>query len=121
VVRVSQSFAADGSRFTFWLKPEQSYDGMASSHVFALAFTDALGRRTYYAINASVRQPRRQLRGRDTYVELPGRIGRWNRYTVDLGPQWRRPSGPVSIAIVGAVRRGQDGDAGGEFGGILEN
>ncbi len=121
VVRVSQSFAAAGSRFTFWLKPAQSDDGIASLQMFAVAFTDALGRRTFYSVNASVSQPRRQLRGKDTYVELPGRIGRWNRYTVDLGPAWRHPSGPVSVAIVGAVRRGHDGNAGGEFGGILEN
>jgi hypothetical protein len=121
VVRVDQAFTAAGSRFTFWLKPAQSDDGIASSHVFALGFTDTLGRRTYYAVNASLDHPRRQLLGRDTYIELPGRAGRWNRYTVDLGPAWRHPPGPVSVAIVGAVRRGSQGNARDEFGGILEN
>jgi uncharacterized membrane protein len=121
MVRVSQSFAAAGSRFTFWLKPAQSDDGSPRSHVFALAFTDALGRRTYYAVNASVSQPHRQLRGRDTFVALPGSIGRWNRYTVDLGPAWQHPSGLVDVAIVSASRRGYQGTGSDEFGGILEN
>jgi hypothetical protein len=121
MVRVSQSFAAAGSRFTFWLKPAQSDDGMSSSHVFALAFTDALGHRTYYAVNASVSEPHRQMRGRDTFVALPGRIGRWNRYTVDLGSGWQHPSGLVDVAIVGASRSGYQGTGGDEFGGILEN
>jgi uncharacterized membrane protein len=120
VVRVGQSFAAAGSRFTFWLKPAQSDAGIASSHVFALAFTDALGRRTYYTVNASVSEPQRRLRGRDAYVELPGRLGQWNRYTVDLGAGWQHPSGLVDVSIVGAARRGSHGNAGDEFGGILE-
>ncbi|HME80894.1 MAG TPA: hypothetical protein VKF82_02345 [Candidatus Eremiobacteraceae bacterium] len=124
VVRVSQAFTMNGSRFTFWLKPSCSDDSSSSpAQLFAIAFTDASGRRTYYVVNASIKQPTRLQRDRDTYVELPGRIGVWNRYTVDLDPARASPRAliPIGVALVGAVRHDYRGAAGGEFGGILEN
>src|SRR5271165_3936851 len=76
-------------------------------------------------VHRRVRPPAllRLQRDHDTYVELPGRIGVWNRYTVDLDPARASPRAliPIGVALVGAVRHDYRGAAGGEFGGILEN
>ena len=123
-VRVSQSFTMTGGHFTFWLKPAQNGDsGSRFSQLFAVVFTDGSGRHTYFSVNASLKQPMQQRSDRDRYVQLPGRIGSWNRYTIDLSLQKGSAPGsnPIGVAIIDAVRRDHRGAAGGEFGGILEN
>jgi uncharacterized membrane protein len=125
VVQVSQAFIVDGSRFTFWIKPRQSvaaFDVARSS--FAVSFQDARGRHSYFVVDAHAGRITRLLHGKDEYYLMPGRIGAWNRYTIDLAQLDRFGpvrNGAVTISVVDAVHRGYQGTAGGDFGGIIEH
>jgi uncharacterized membrane protein len=124
VVQVSQTIVTTGSRLTFWLKPRQSYARVRNAQqTFGLSFRDAHGRRSYFVVDARTRSIAHFTRDRDTFYLLPGRVGEWNRYTIDLAQLPVNAQGPnrqVTVSIVDAVRRGYRGVGGGEFGGIVE-
>jgi uncharacterized membrane protein len=125
IVQCSQPFVMTGSRFTFWLKPRQGDAGAASPpQTFGVSFRDARGRRSYFVVDARVRNIARVARGQDEVYLLPGRVGSWNRYTIDLArlPVFAEArNSQLSVTIIAAARRGSHGPAGGDFGGILEN
>jgi uncharacterized membrane protein len=125
VVQVSQAIIVDGSRFTFWIKPRQSVSSHeVTQQSFAVSFQDARGRHRYFVVDAHAGRITRLFHGRDVYYLMPGQIGVWNRYTIDLALLGRFGpvrNGGVTISVVDAVHRGYQGTAGGEFGGIIEN
>jgi hypothetical protein len=125
VVQVSQALIVDGSCFTFWIKPLQSVAAFdVARHSFAVTFQDARGRHRYFVVDAHAGRITRLLHGKDEYYLMPGRIGAWNRYTIDVtqldrfGPV---RNGALTISVVDAVHRGYKGMAGGDFGGIIEH
>jgi uncharacterized membrane protein len=125
VVQLSQPIVLTGSRFTFWLKPRQSYARVrAAQQTFGLSFRDARGRRSYFVVDARIRHIAHFTRDREAYYLLPGRIGEWNRYTIDLArlPVYAEArDSQITVTILDAVHRGYRGIGGGEFGGIIEN
>jgi len=124
VVQVSQLIVVDAPRFTFWLKPRASVSAHdVSRQSFAISFQDARGRHRYFVVDANAGRVTRLIHGKDEYYLMPGRIGVWNRYTIDLTRLGRFGpvrNGAVTISVVDVVRRGYQGPAGGEFGGIVE-
>jgi uncharacterized membrane protein len=125
VVQMSQAIVVTGSRFTFWMKPRQSYmETKTEPQTFSVAFRDARGRRSCFVVDAQVDRVVHVVRGRDAYYLLPGRVGAWNRYTVDLArlPAFAHArSSAITVIVADAVHRGYRGITGGEFGGIIEN
>jgi hypothetical protein len=123
VVELSQPIVMDGSRFTFWLKPRQSYARGRNTQTFGLVFRDARGRRSYFVVDDQIARTAHFSRDRDTYYLLPGHIGEWNRYTIDLAQlplNAQARNSELTVSIVDAVHRGYRGLGGGEFGGITE-
>ena len=125
VVQVSQSIVMTGPRFTFWLKPQQSYmRSRTAVQTFGLSFRDARGHRSYFVVDAGTHHIDHFMRDRDAYYVLPGHVGEWNRYTVDLSrlpvyPQARDRQ--LTVTAIDAVHRGSHGIVAGEFGGIIQN
>lgn len=123
VVQLSQPIVTTNTRFTFWLKPLQSYAPTRSAQTFGISFRDARGRRSYFVVDSHVRRMTHFTRDRDAYYLLPGRVGEWNRYTIDLArlPVYAQSRGrQLTVSIVDAVHRDYRNVGGGEFGGIVE-